>query len=78
MTEKKTIQRSVYLFFKHNQTIQRLIIQVLVFSLSKGKIKLIMASGGSDRLTNEDIISLAEAIAAKHMEGIAMRYFHID
>ena len=37
-----------------------------------------MATGGSDRLTNKDIIRLAEAIAAKHMEEIAMLYFDID
>ena len=37
-----------------------------------------MASGGRDKLTNKDIIRLAEAIAAKHMEEIAMLYFDID
>ena len=37
-----------------------------------------MATGGSDRLTNKDMILLAEAIASKHMEEIAMLYFDID
>ena len=37
-----------------------------------------MASGGTARLTTKDIICLAEAIAAKHMEEIAMLYFDID
>ena len=37
-----------------------------------------MASGGSDRLTNKHMIRLAEVIAAKHMEEIAMLYLDID
>ena len=37
-----------------------------------------MATGGSGRLTNKEMIRLAEAITGKHMEEIAMLYFDID